>query len=443
MRRRARTRFLMRVLITSFGSYGDLNPYLGLGLALKARGHRPLLAMTPAYRAHVESAGLDFHPTGPEGDVTDRQLLARIMEPIRGGEYLMRHVMMPMLGDTYDDLSEAVRNMDVVVSHPLAFAAPVLCEKRGVPWADSVLAPMSFFSNADPPLVAPGPLPATLHRRWPWVMRPINRVGKWIAGRWTEPVQALRKTVGLPRGGNPMVEGQFSPHLNLALFSSVLASPQPDWPPNTVITGCIPHDNVHGGLSPEIEAFLEAGPPPIVFTLGSSAVAVSRAAHFYDISAAAVHALGMRGILLVGRSPENRPSTLSGDILVAEWAPHSELFPRAAAIVHQGGAGTLHTALAAGKPMIVVPFAFDQGDNAARVERLGVARVIYPQRYTALRLRQALEALLSDEDVAERARVVSETVRGEDGGLAASIALEQLAAGATSHRGEPVRARAQ
>lgn len=418
----------MRVLITSFGSYGDLNPYLGLGQALQARGHRPLLAMTPGYRAHVEDAGLEFHPTGPEGDPGDRQLLARIMDPMRGAEYLLRDLMMPTLRQFYDDLSEAARNTDVVVSHPLSFAAPVLCEKRGLPWADSVLAPLSFFSRSDPPLIAlPVPMAASLHRHWPAVFRPINGIGKWMAGRWTEPVQALRRSVGLPRGANPMVAGQFSPHLNLALFSSVLAAPQPDWPPNTVVTGCIHYDAVHGGLTPEIEDFLAAGPAPVVFTLGSSAVGLPGAAHFYDISAAAAHALGVRAILLVGRSTENRPTTLSGDVLVAEWAPHSELFPRAAAVVHQGGAGTLHSALASGKPMIVVPFAFDQPDNAIRVERLGVARMIYPQQYTTARVREALQELLSNQDVAERAEVVAEAVRAENGALTASMALEKLA----------------
>jgi len=420
----------MRVLLTSFGSYGDLNPYLGLGQALQARGHRPLLAMTPAYREHVEAAGLDFHPTGPAGDVTDRQLMARIMDPMRGAEYLMRHLMMPMLQQCYDDLAEAARNIDVVVSHPLSFAAPVLCEKRDLPWADSVLAPLSFFSSDDPPLVAiPSPVVAAIHRRWPSVMRPVNRIGQWMAGRWTEPVQKLRKSVGLPRGANPMVAGQFSPHLNLALFSSVLASPQPDWPANTLVTGNIQHDAVHGRLTPEIEDFLAAGPPPVVFTLGSSAVALPAAAHFYDISAAAAHALGLRAILLVGRSTENWPTMRSGDVLTAEWAPHSELFPRAAAVVHQGGAGTLHSALASGKPMIVVPFAFDQHDNGMRVERLGVARVIYPQRYTALRVREALKALLDDSDAAERAQEVGEAVRAETGAVTASRALEQLMKG--------------
>src|SRR6185436_18884127 len=110
------------------------------------------------------------------------------------------------------------------------------------------------------------------------------------------------------------------------------------------------------------------------------------------------NAMGLRAVLLVGRSQENRPAANSPDVFVAEWAPHSELFPLAAAVVHQGGAGTLNTALASGRPMIVVPFAHDQPDNASRVERLGVSRTIYPQQYTASRVSAALASLLADED---------------------------------------------
>ena len=416
----------MRVLLTSFGSYGDLNPYLGLGLALKSRGHQVVLAVTAAYGPLVEAAGLICHQTRPEGDASDRALVARIMDPVRGAEVLIRELMMPRLRDMYDDLSEAARNADVVVSHPLSFAAPIICEQRGLPWAASVLAPLSFFSGQDPPLAVAHPTLAAVHRRWPTVVRPLNVIGQRMAHGWSRPVGDLRVALGLPRGRNPMSRGQFSPHLNLALFSSELARPQCDWPPNTIITGRVRHDLVHGGLSEDVEVFLDAGDPPVVFTLGTSAVGLPRAEHFYDVSAAAARALGRRAILLVGRTPENRPATLSGDILVAEWAPHSELFPRAAAVVHQGGAGTLHSALAAGRPMIVVPFAYDQPDNAARAARLGVARVIYPQHYSASRLQRDLEALLADEEAAHLAARVGAAVSREDGGAVAAQALERL-----------------
>jgi UDP:flavonoid glycosyltransferase YjiC (YdhE family) len=420
----------MRVLLTSFGSYGDLNPYLGIGLSLQARGHAPVLAVSAAYQPHVETAGLRCHPTRPNGDASNRAMVARIMDPVRGGEFLIKQLMMPNLRDMYDDLLDATRNADLVVSHPLSFAAPVVCEKRGLPWAASVLAPLSFFSRLDPPLLVPSPAIAALHRRWPAVSRPVNFVGERLAEAWTRPVQALRASIGLPRGGNPMVAGQFSPHLNLALFSGVMAAPQPDWPTATVVTGRVRHDQVHGGLSDDIRRFLEEGPAPVVFTLGTSAVGSPRAAHFYDISAAAVAMMGLRAVLLVGRTPENRPALESRDVLVAEWAPHSELFPRAAAIVHQGGAGTLHSALAAGRPMVVVPFAHDQPDNAARAERLGIARVLYPQQYTAARVRRALESLLSDAEVLQQAADIGAEVGAENGAAVAAEALERVNRGA-------------
>jgi UDP:flavonoid glycosyltransferase YjiC (YdhE family) len=163
-----------------------------------------------------------------------------------------------------------------------------------------------------------------------------------------------------------------------------------------------------------------------VFTLGSSAVNVKNAPKFYEVGAAASRALGLRAVLLTGRSTENRPAIDSPDVFIAEWAPHSQLFPRAAAVAHQGGAGTLHTALAAGRPMIIVPFAHDQPDNASRTERLGVARTLYPAQFTVASVRKALDSLLSDSDVGSRAATVADEVRRENGGATASSAIEKF-----------------
>jgi rhamnosyltransferase subunit B len=428
----------VRVLLTTIGSFGDLNPYIGLSLALKRRGHVPVLAVAHAYRPHVEAAGLECRPVGPHGDPWDRALVERIMHPLRGAEFLVRDLLMPAVGQAYDDLFAATADVDAIVSHPLTFAAPLVAEKRGLPWAGAVLAPMNFFSLDDPPQVVASPVVSAIHRHWPGVMRWGIPLGKVVTRSWGEPVQELRRKLGLPRGGHPVYEGQFSPHLNLALFSRVLAEPQPDWPPKTVVTGAVPYDAVHGGLPDGLGKFLESGPPPVVFTLGSAAVSHRRAASFYEASAAVAIALRLRAVLLVGQSggrssngedapPDNRPATKSPDVFVADWAPHSELFPLAAAVVHQGGAGTLHSALAAGRPMIVVPFAHDQPDNASRVERLGVARTMYPQQYTADRVHGVLAALLGDRAVKKAAVEVGAKVRGERGGDNAVDALEALA----------------
>jgi UDP:flavonoid glycosyltransferase YjiC (YdhE family) len=250
------------------------------------------------------------------------------------------------------------------------------------------------------------------------------------------PVRALRADLGLPDRGEPLFEGQFSPHGTLALYSTVLGDPQPDWPAKTSITGFV-FQREEGALPEHVEAFLDAGDPPIVFTLGSSAV--TAAGSFYEDAIAAASALGRRAVLLTGLSGRNRlPPALPTTILQTDYAPHNLLFPRAAAIVHHGGVGTMAEALRAGRPMLIVPFAHDQPDNAARAERLGIARVLSrtrqarPTNSRETELAAELQALLDDEEYARRAREIGQIVGGEDG---VSMAVEQLVAAAARTAG--------
>jgi UDP:flavonoid glycosyltransferase YjiC (YdhE family) len=289
---------------------------------------------------------------------------------------------------------------------------------------------MSFFSVHDLPVFPPAPWVKRLERV-PGVAAALVGMARRVIGGWGEAVYELRGELGLPRGGDPIFEGQHSPRLVLALFSRVLAEPRPDWPASVRITGAIPYNgpDARRPLSPELEAFLAAGPPPVVFTLGSSAVGAP--GDFYRESVAAVRRLGVRAVLLVGPHAENRAlGTLPAGVRLEDFAPHAALFPRASAVVHQGGAGTLHQALRAGRPTLVVPFAHDQPDNAHRVERLGVSRTLRPARYRAGRVEKELKWLLEDPGYAGRAGMVAERVRGEDGVGAACDAIEEvLAAG--------------
>src|SRR5262249_43133583 len=150
---------------------------------------------------------------------------------------------------------------------------------------------------------------------------------------------------------------------------------------------------------------------------------------------AAAARLGVRAVLLTGGFERNRPdpAVLADDILLVDRAPHQLLFPRASAIVHQGGAGTLGQALRSGRPMLVVPHGHDQFDNAFRVTKLGVARTLYPRRYRAARVARELGRLLGGAYRA-RAGTVATTVRGEDGASSAAAALEQLLVVAPTER---------
>jgi UDP:flavonoid glycosyltransferase YjiC (YdhE family) len=236
-------------------------------------------------------------------------------------------------------------------------------------------------------------------------------------------VRALRRDLGLPPGRSPLFEGKASPRLNLALFSPVLQQPQPDWPAATVQTGFAFYDEPDAApLSPAVERFLAEGEPPLVFTLGSSAVHL--AGDFYAQAAAAAQSLGRRSLLMLGSNAV--PDGLPASVQCCDYAPFAHVFPRAAAIVHQGGVGTTAQALRAGKPMVVVPFAHDQFDNAARVTRLGVARTIPRQRSAARPMAHELASLLAKRRAADVAAEVGRRVRAERGAVTAADAIERV-----------------
>jgi UDP:flavonoid glycosyltransferase YjiC (YdhE family) len=232
---------------------------------------------------------------------------------------------------------------------------------------------------------------------------------------------------GLEARRQSYLHAKHSPQLVLALFSRVLGTEQKDWPKNSRITGFCYYDaeNGNAALPPELEKFLAAGEPPVVFTLGSAAVLA--AGRFYEHSARAAVHLGIRAVLLIGNDPRNRPrGTLPESICATEYAPYSKLFPRAAAIVHQGGVGTTAQCLKAGKPMLIMPYSHDQPDNARRMRRLKVARVIQRSKYTPMQVARTLRKLLDEPEYGRRAQGVAWTLAHEDGTGAAADALEEL-----------------
>jgi rhamnosyltransferase subunit B len=408
---------LARIVLACWGSYGDLFPYVGLALELRALGHVPVVATCPIYRDIVEGESLAFHPVRPDVDPTSSDLIARVMDPARGPEVVVRELIVPFVRDAYEDLSKAIDGADFLLSHPVTMAAPLVGEKRGIPWMSSVLAPTSFFSRTDFPVAGPMPGPIKALRRTRWGAGLLTRIVRHATRDWTTPVQDFRRDLGLPPAGNALLEGQFSPRGTLAMFSSVMAAPQADWPPHTHLTGFSFYGGRVKALPDDVARFLDSGDPPIVFTLGSSAVGAPGS--FYEESVAAARAIGRRAILLVGQYATTRPQ-VPGSMLVAEYAPHAELFPRAAAIVHHGGVGTTGQGLASGRPMLVVPHSHDQPDNADRCVRLGVSQTIDAREYRAPRVANALRALLERPAYASRAGDVAAIVRQEHGARAAA-----------------------
>jgi len=413
-----------RILLTTFGSFGDLHPFLAVAAGLRDRGHHPIVATVEMYRQKVEAAGLEFRLLRTALiEHADRELIRNVFDMKNGAEFLIRKLVMPALRTAYMDTLVAAEDCDLLVSHPLTFATRLVAETHDIPWASTQLAPMSFLSPYDPPVYSFAPLLAPLRGLGPILFRPLLALVKHAASAWTEPYRHLRADLGLPPADNPLFEDSYSPSLVLALFSGQLAARQPDWPAQTVLTGFPFHDD-GASLSPELERFLDAGDPPIVFTLGSAAVLNS--GRFYEDSAEAARLLGRRAILLVGSDPANRPAHLPEGVAAFDYAPFSKLFPRAAAVVHQGGVGTTGEAMRAGKPMLVMPYAIDQPDNADRVQRLGIGRVISREEYSGPRAARELGALLDQPEYRTRAARFAENMAHEDGVAEACRHLEAL-----------------
>lgn len=398
-------------------------------------GHRPVVATIAFHREMVEGLGLEFHALRPDVDPADTDLIARVMDPMRGPEVVIRELVVPAVRDAFDDVRKVIADADLVISHPVTFATPIAADLLKVPWISTVLAPTSLFSVHDFPVLPPNPLAMRLARTSPWVARIFMTVIRAVTSNWTAPVQALRKEAGLPDTGLPLFEGQFSPLGTLALFSPIFGPPQVDWPANTVATGFVFHDDT-APMTSEVAQFLDAGEPPIVFTLGSSAT--NAAGTFYGESVAAAMAIGKRALLLVGRDPRNQPATpWPATVLAAEFAPHSVVFPRAAAVVHHGGVGTTGQALRSGRPMLVVPHSHDQPDNAFRCRNIGVARVLDARSYSAARVAPLLSALCDEPGYAARSQAVGEQIRREDGvGLASETISRVLGTLGRARSGE-------
>ncbi|MBW4664674.1 MAG: glycosyltransferase [Chroococcus sp. CMT-3BRIN-NPC107] len=408
-----------RIVLTTFGSLGDLHPYMAIAVELKQRGHNVAIATSEIYREKVETENIKFYPIRPDlpNENTEEARLAvkQVMNLKTGTEYVFRQLILPYLQDTYNDLMQAVDGADLVITHPLSFSGALLVQKIGIGWVSVVLSPISLLSAYDSSVLSTALGVISFNGLPPFINQLLFKLAKLSIHSWGEPIQQFRKQLGLPPAKDPFFTDQNSPDLILALFSSVFAQPQIDWKKQICITGFPFYDRQTEEISPELLKFIEAGSPPIVFTLGSAAV--NDAGNFYVESAIAAKQLGCRAVLLIGKDDRNQlpKNLLSADIVAFNYAPYSKIFSYASVIVHQGGIGTTAEALRSGRPMLVMPYSHDQPDNAARAERLGVARIIQRSNYQAIAVASELKQLLNEPKYAQQAALVGQQIRAENG----------------------------
>ena len=226
--------------MATIGSYGDLHPYIALALEMRKRYIEPIIATSEIYRQRIESLNIEFYPIRPalpEPETPEYlKMMDNVIDPNRGAEYLYKNMLVPAVRDMYDDLSSAIEDADLLVTHPIVIAGPLLAQTSGIPWVSTVLAPASLWSAFDPWVPPNMPWLHDMLKASPLAARLYLKFVKTLSSSWLGEVYKFRAELGLPRGEHPLFGGQFAPDLNLALFSNLMSTPQADWPANCSMT---------------------------------------------------------------------------------------------------------------------------------------------------------------------------------------------------------------
>jgi UDP:flavonoid glycosyltransferase YjiC (YdhE family) len=416
-----------RVLLATFGSYGDVQPMIGLGSELQRHGATATVLTNGYFESAVRAAGLDFVAVTDAAEYEAITLNQDLWHPRRGLELVAR-AWANLLPPVYEAILQNYQPGEtVVVATAVTFAARVAQEKAGVPLATVHIQPAMFRSLFEMPRLPM--MPPT-----EWLPRFGKRLLYWLGDRVFDgaiagDVNAFRAQFGLRPIRRILQEWSLSPQLVVGLFPDWFAAPQPDWPRQSLLSGFPLYDGDDGSELPgNAQRFLDAGDAPIAFTPGS---AMRQGQPFFAAAAEACRLLGRRGILLT-RYPEQVPAELPEGVVHFDYLPFGRLLPRCAALVHHGGAGTTAQGFAAGIPQLIMPMAFDQPDNAARAVRLGVARTISRRSFHPRAVSRLLRQLIEEPAIAERCQQLSGRCRDPHRFARVCEAILQLATTGTT-----------
>ena len=388
----------MHFLIHGVGTSGDVLPFIGIGRALRRRGHQVTLMANDHFRRMAEEAELDFHSLGPAEDYFRVILDPALWHPSQSFKTIAASWILPQMGRTCKFIRQVYEpGRTRAIGSAAAFGARLAQEKLGIP----------LYSIVVSPFILPSVFDSLVFRGWAspsWTPRACKagflRLLDYTLDRLLAPsINELRMELGLPRLTGSVRSWWFSPDVVMALFPEWFAARQPDWPEMARAMDFAYYDADPGnGTSSPAQTFLEASGPFVVFARGSVA---SGSEYFFAESVEACRRLKMRALLLGGEKPSGR---LPAEAAWFPYVPLGQALKSAAAIVHHGGIGTVSLSLSAGVPQVAVPFGHDQFDNAARLKRLGVAKTIPRGRYTAESAGNALREMLGSRDFVAQAR---------------------------------------
>ncbi len=407
---------MKNILLTTYGSHGDLHPYLALGSILVKAGNKVMIATIKLYKENVEAIGCEFVALRPDIDElgSEEEIWKKVNDSFRGAEYIVRELVVPYINDNYKTLMPVTEKCDLIISHVLTFVSPIVAEKRRIPWLTVMLQPSTIMSAYDPPAFAFAVNLPKYKFLGPAFFKFLFKFFSFMSYQWFKPVYELKKKEGLSNPtANPLMK-YFSPYGTLALFPESFAAPEKDWPVNTFQIGFPLYKNEGKVISEKVSEFLKVGEPPIVFTLGTAAVQMN--SDFFKIAFKAIKQTKIRVIFLIGENSNHVNDEMSNDeqVCISDYESYPLLFPKCKAIVHQCGIGTTSQALYSGKPQIMIPFAHDQPDNAHRVKNLGCGEIVFAKKLSVEKLVKAINEVTGNKEYSIAAEKYREGLLGSD-----------------------------
>lgn len=393
----------MNYLITPVGSAGDNYPFIGLGMELARRGHRVTVFSSDHFGPLIERCGLEFVSIGTDEEYLSNLADPDIWHPTRGFQRVMQ-----MVGQLIHRLLDAVQaridDQTAVVAHSLDFGSRALAEKTGLPVVTVHLSPLIIRTDYDT-----GVMRGTFNHSIlpPWMKRVIWRiVDPFIMDPAAGPtINGVRAKVGLAPLKHVLETAMHSPLLTVGMWPAWYSPPQPDYPPFVKLTGFPMFDAAQAQPVPqEVETYLNAGEPPIVYTPGSANV---HGHEFFEAAVDAAERLGRRTMLL-SKFDAHLPAKLPQNVERFPFAPLSRILSRCAALVHHGGIGTTAAGLAGGVPQIIMPMSHDQPNNAHWVRKLGAGDRIAQKKFTGKRVAKMLARLLASAEVKANCAALAE-----------------------------------
>lgn len=411
---------MARMILVSFGSVGDINPFVGLGVALRKRGHDVVVVANRYYERVIRDEGLGYAPMGTPEQYEETLRDREFWSTDRGFAALAKFALMQTEEGVESIVSAHKPGETVVITGRFAFAGLIAAEMLGAPTATLLLNLTALRSLHSPPRLATmnGAPPADLRPTFDAIERRTNQ----LLG---EPLDAFRIKRGLSPFSN-FKSWWDSSNVMLAAWPEWLYGRQPDWPANVAQTGFIEYDGPPDRSAGDWDGAWNQA--PVVFTAGT---AMAHGGDFFASSIAACKLLGRPGLLLAKFS-EQIPKELPDYVRHLSYAPLAQLLPRTAAIVHHGGVGTTARALRAGIPQVFVPIAHDQFENATRVERLGAGVLLDSGANEPELLAAAVANVLSSTDMRQAARRCADRLASEQGIEAACNRIEEIGRG-TAH----------